>query len=156
MATGYYFWGTSKSGFAKREGKDGLLMHAPISTVFSIFFLPLFFFFLSLRSFYSQFLTTILPWVVFLPQVFSLLDPSLWVPPLGSYCSLTMGSSISSMAISPFYSKLIQWNFSLLPLGFHQLFLVYCGHSFMTTHQPIGCSNTISTQNTFAAPLLIS
>ena len=47
MATSYYFWETSKSGFAKREGKDGLLMHAPISAVFSLFILPLYFFFLS-------------------------------------------------------------------------------------------------------------
>ena len=36
--------GTSKSGFAKREGKDGLLMHAPIPAAFSLFFLPLSFF----------------------------------------------------------------------------------------------------------------
>ena len=36
--------GTSKSGFAKREGKDGLLMHALIPAVFSLFFLPLSFF----------------------------------------------------------------------------------------------------------------
>ena len=40
-----------KSGFAKREGKDGLLMHAPIPAAFSLFFLPLYFF-LSLRSFF--------------------------------------------------------------------------------------------------------
>ena len=55
MATDYYFWGTSKSGFAKREGKDGLLMHAPILAVFSLFVLPLSFF-LSLRSFTLSFL----------------------------------------------------------------------------------------------------
>ena len=55
MATNYYFWGTSKSGFAKREGKDGLLMHAPIPAVFSLFVLPLSFF-LSLRSFTLSFL----------------------------------------------------------------------------------------------------
>ena len=52
MATSYYFWGTSKSEFAKREGKDGLWMHAPNSIMFSLFFLPLSFF-LSLCSFYS-------------------------------------------------------------------------------------------------------
>ena len=52
MATSYYFWGTLKSEFAKREGKDGLLMHAHISAMFSLFFLPLSFF-LSLCSFYS-------------------------------------------------------------------------------------------------------
>ena len=44
MATDYYFWGTSKSGFSKSEVKDGLLMHAPIPAVFSLFFLPLPFF----------------------------------------------------------------------------------------------------------------
>ena len=33
-----------------------------------------------------------------------------------------------------FYSKLIQWDFSLLPLGLHQLFLVCCGHPFKITH----------------------
>ena len=54
MATDYYFWGTSKNGFAKREGKDGLLMHAPIPAMFSLFFLPLYFF-LSLRSFFFFF-----------------------------------------------------------------------------------------------------
>ena len=52
MAISYYFWGTSKSGFAKREGKYGLLMHAPISTVFSLFFLPLSFFLFSFSSFF--------------------------------------------------------------------------------------------------------
>ena len=44
MATNDYFWGTSKSGFAKREEKDGLLMYAPIPAVFSLFVLPLSFF----------------------------------------------------------------------------------------------------------------
>ena len=38
-----------------------------------------------------------------------------------------------------FYSKLIQWDFSLLPLELHQLFLVCCGHPFKITHSPIGC-----------------
>ena len=44
MAISYYFYGTSKSGFAKREGKYGLLMHAPIPAAFSLLFLPLSFF----------------------------------------------------------------------------------------------------------------
>ena len=58
MATDYYFWGTSKSGFVKRDGKDSILMHAPIPAVFSLFFLPLSFFlsfspfFLLLVSYY--------------------------------------------------------------------------------------------------------
>ena len=51
MATDYYFWGTSKSGFAKREGKDGLFMHALIPAVFSLFVLP-FSFFLSFSPFF--------------------------------------------------------------------------------------------------------
>ena len=38
-----------------------------------------------------------------------------------------------------FYSKLIQWDFFLLLLGLHQLFLVCCGHPFKITHSPIGC-----------------
>ena len=41
--------------------------------------------------------------------------------------------------LPPFYSELIQWDFSLLPLGLHQLFLVCCGHPFKITHSPIGC-----------------
>ena len=47
------------SGFAKRDGKDSLLMHAPILAVFSLFFLPLSLFlslspfFLLLVSYYS-------------------------------------------------------------------------------------------------------
>ena len=53
MATNYYFWGTSKSGFAKREEKDGLLMHAPIPAVFSLFVLPLSFFLSFSPFFYS-------------------------------------------------------------------------------------------------------
>ena len=55
-------------------------MQAPISAVFSLFFLPISFF-LSLRSFYSQFLTTLLPWVV-TPLVFSFLG------------SLSLGNSL--------------------------------------------------------------
>ena len=43
MSLNDYLLLISKSGFAKREGKDGLLMHAPISAMFSLFFLPPFF-----------------------------------------------------------------------------------------------------------------
>ena len=53
MATDYYFWGTSKSGFAKREGKDDLFMHALIPAVFSLFVLPLSFFLSFSLFFYS-------------------------------------------------------------------------------------------------------
>ena len=38
-----------------------------------------------------------------------------------------------------FYSDLIQWDFSLLPLRLHQLFLACCGQPFKITHSPIGC-----------------
>ena len=166
MATSYYFWGTSKSEFAKREEKDGLWMHAPNSIMFSLFFLPLSFF-LSLRSFYSQFLITLLSWIV---SPFGL--PFFWIslrgclllsyhgfPPLGAS---PLGSHsvsfflFSSMATSSFYIELIQWYFSLLPLGLHQSFLICYGHPFRTTHQPIDCLATTSAQNTLATPLLIS
>ena len=50
MATDYYFWGTSKSKFAKREGKYGLLMHALIPTAF----------FLRFTTFFLSFLLSIL------------------------------------------------------------------------------------------------
>ena len=38
-----------------------------------------------------------------------------------------------------FYSEPIQCDFSLLPLGLHQLFLVCCRHPFEITYSPIGC-----------------
>ena len=37
-------------------------------------------------------------------------------------CFPPLGLSFSAMVTSSFYSKLIQWDFSLLPLGLHQLF----------------------------------
>ena len=126
---------TSKSGFAEREGKDGLLMHTLIAATFSLFF-----FFLCVLFFNSQFLITILPWVVFLIWVFSLfLGSSLWVfttllPWISFLRCFSPPVPLSSMASSSFYSELIQWNFSLLPLGLHQLFLVCCGHPFKITH----------------------
>ena len=48
-------------------------------------------------------------------------------------------SLLFSAWLPSFYSKLVQWDFSLLSLGLHQLFLVCCGHSFKITHSPIGC-----------------
>ena len=49
MATSYYFWGTLKSGFANRDRKDSLLMHAPyFFHVFSFLFTTFFLFVLSL------------------------------------------------------------------------------------------------------------
>ena len=76
--------GTSKSGFVKREGKDGLLMHAPILAVFSLFVLPLSFFLsilsLLLVSYYSLAMGCS-PFLVF---------PFLGSLSLGAYYSLTM------------------------------------------------------------------
>ena len=76
--------GTSKSGFAKREGKDGLLMHAPILAVFSLFVLPLSFF-LSVLSLLlvSYYFPTVgySPFLVF---------PFLGSLSLGAYYFLTM------------------------------------------------------------------
>ena len=52
----------------------------------------------------------------------------------------------SSMATTPLYSGLIPWDFCLLPLRFHQLFWVCCGHPFRTAHPSIGCSTTTTTR----------
>ena len=134
-------------------------MHAPISAVFSLFVLPLSFFLsvlsLLLVSYYSPtvgcspfllfpflgtslwVLTTLLPWVFSLKcfpplglplSVFFSL-PLFFPPPLRPFFLPWLPS---------FYSKLIQWDFSLLPLGIHQLFLVCCRHHFKITHSPIG------------------
>ena len=135
-------------------------MHAPIPAAFSLFFLPFSFFLFvlflllisnyylamgcfshlglfpfgspSLSAYYS--LT-----MIFFPQV----PPPLWVP-FFQYFSLFPCFSSPSIPLfllwlPSFYSKLIQWHFSLLPLGLHQLFLVCCGHPFKITHSPIGC-----------------
>ena len=102
---------------------------------------------------------------LFLLGSFLFLGPSLWVPPplsaslrclLLSYHRILPSVPPSSMATSPFYSKLIQWDFSPLPLGFHQLFLVCCGYSFKTTHQLISCLAITFAQYILTAPLLIS
>ena len=138
-------------------------MHAPNSAVFSLFVLPLSFFlsvlFLLLVSYYS-------PVVGFFPfWSFLFLGPSLWVfttllpwvfplkcfPPLSLPLSVFFSLPCFSfppfffppffaMVTSSFYSQLIQWDFSLLPLRLHQLFLVCCGHPFKITHPPIGCT----------------
>ena len=78
----------------------------------------------------------------------------LWVFPFKCLCPLRSHSFcvfLSSLIFLPpfgplflpwlpsFYSELIQWDFSLLPLRLHQLFLVCCGHPFKITHPPIGC-----------------
>ena len=64
------------------------------------------------------------------------------------YGFLPLGASspLTSMPTCSFYSELIQCDFSLLPLGLHQLFLACCGHSFRITHQSIGCLATTYAQ----------
>ena len=84
-------------------------------------------------------LTTLLPWVF----------PLRCLRPLGSLFFLYFFSLLCFFPpisiplflawLPSFYSKLIQWDFSLLPLGLYQLFLVCCGHPFKITHSPIGC-----------------
>ena len=106
---------TSKSGFAKMEGKDGLLMHAPIPAVFSLFVLPLSFFL-------SFFLSVLLLLVSYYSLVVSCSPFGLffsWVPlsrflllfyhesfHLGA--SAPLGLPLSTMVTSSFYSELIQ------------------------------------------------
>ena len=108
--------------------------------LFLPYFLSSFYHFLSftLFLFYFYFLTTLLSWVV----------PYLALSFLRSFSlgdSLFLSASphpispLSAMVASSFYSELIQWDFSLLPLGLHQLFLVCCGHPFKITYSPIGC-----------------
>ena len=143
-------------------------MHAPILATFSLVFLPLPFF-LSLRSFlllvsyysptvgYSPFLvlpflgpslwvlTTLLPWVppfkcfshwvLLIRCFFSLFHVFLLLP----FFPPPLLSPFFLPWLPPFYSELIQWDFSLLPLELYQLFLVCCEHPFKITHPPIGC-----------------
>lgn len=104
-------------------------MHAPILTIFSLFFLPISFF-LSILFNLSFLLLSCCG--LFPLWFFLFLGPSLWVPPplsasLRCYHSLTMGSSFSSIAASHFYSELIQWDFSLLPLSFINCFWFVLG-----------------------------
>ena len=151
-------------------------MHAPIPAVFSLFVLPLSFFLyvlsLLLVSYYSPavgcspfwsflflgtslwVLTTLLPWVFSLRCLRPLGSPS-----FGVFLSFPVFPPIPfnplfMLWLPSFYSELIQWDFSLLPLRLHQLFLVCCGHPFKITHPPIGCP--CHSQYMFAAPLLIS
>ena len=84
-------------------------------------------------------LTTLLPWVF----------PLRCLCPLGSlfFQCFFLSSVFFPLHFGPFflpwlpsfYNELIQWDFSLLPLGLYQLFLVCCGHPFKITHSPIGC-----------------
>ena len=83
-------------------------------------------------------LTTLLPWVF----------PLRCLCPLGSlffWCFFSLPCFFLPFwspflpRLPSFYSELIQWDFSLLPIGLHQLFLIRCGHPFKITHPPIGC-----------------
>ena len=120
MATDYYFWGTSKSGFAKREGKGGLLMHAPIPAMIYLFFLPLSFFlsfclfFFLLVSYYS-FTVSCSPfglsfsWVPLSRCLSLCLNVSFRCLLLSHHRFLPLGTSpFSSMTTSSFYYELIQ------------------------------------------------
>ena len=124
--------GFQRVGLLKRGGGGGRggrwsidacpYFYRVFSLLFITFFLSLFLLCYSFLSFHY-----------FLPLGPSLLDaPS--PPPLPPL--------FSSMATTPLYNGLISWNFSLLPLGLYQLFLVCCRHPFRTARQPIGCSAT--------------
>ena len=139
-------------------------MHASIPAVISLFVLPLSFF-LSILSFflvsYYSLAMGCSPFLVFpffgylsLGAYYSLI---MGFPPLSA--SLHWVSLFQCFFLFPcfilhyspsvppfflpwlpsFYSKLIQCDFFLLPLGLHQLFLVCCEHPFKITHSPIGC-----------------
>jgi len=74
-----------------------------------------------------------------------------------SLCFLASGSSLST-TIAIIYTWLILWDFSILSLGLHQLFLIYGGHPFRVVHQPIGCPFTTTTghaQCILFLPLLV-
>ena len=166
MTTSYYFWRLQKVGLLR--GREKMVYWC--IPLFLPCFLSSFYQFLSLFLFVLFTLSCLLLsyrglffslgyfpfWIPLslgaslskcLPWVLTALLP--WVPPLRCF-------PFSSMATASFYSELIQWDFSLLPLGFHQLFLACCWHSFRTVHQPIGCLTTTSAQYMFVAPLLIS
>ena len=83
-------------------------------------------------------LTTLLLWVFPLRCLCPLRSPSFGVF-LSSLFFLPPFSPLFLPWIPSFYSELIQWDFSLLPLGLHQLFLVCCRHPFKITHLPNGC-----------------
>ena len=164
MATSNYFWGHQRVGLLR--GREKMVYWC--MPIFLSYFLYLFYhFFLSLCSFFTlSFLLlscrVLFPicglsfsWVLSLGAFYYL---TMGFPPLSASlhwislfrCSspffflffLCFPSSIPflfSAWLPSFYSQLIQWDFSLLPLGLHQLFLVCCGHSFKITHSPIGC-----------------
>ena len=84
-------------------------------------------------------LITLLLWVFSLRCLRPLGSPSFGVFLSSPVFPLIPFSPLFLLWLPSFYSELIQWDFSLLPLGLHQLFLVCCGHPFKITHPPIGC-----------------
>ena len=164
MTTSYYFWGLQRMGLLRGREKIvywcmPLILPCFLSSFYHFFFLSfsfsVLFFTLSFWLLSCHGLFFYFGYFLFLGPFLSL-STSLRCLLLSYHGFLHLGSSpLSSMAISSFYSELIQWDFSLLPLGLHQLFLACYGHSFSTTHQPIGCPTTTSTHNTFTAPLFI-
>ena len=113
--------------------------------LFLLCFLSSFYHFLSffpfLRSFFLSFffLLLFLLWVSLL-SVFTTFFP--WVFLLSTSSASPRCFSPFHLSITPLYSELIPWDFSLLPLWLHPLFLVSCGHPFKTVHPSIGCSTT--------------
>ena len=136
-------------------------MHAPIPVVFSLFFLPLSFFlsvlflllisnyYLAIGCFSFGLFFSWVPLSRCLLLSYHGFFPLGASAPLGlfSFCIFSLFCVFFLPFRSPlflpwlpsFYSKLIQWDFSLLPLELHQLFLVCCGYPFKITHLPIGC-----------------
>ena len=128
-------------------------MHALIPATFSLFFffLCVLFFLLLVSNYYlavgcSPFLFFLFPGYLSLGAYDSLtmgfppLSTSLhWISLFRCFFLFPFLSPLNLPWLPSFYSKLIQWDFSLLPLGLYQLFLVCCGHSFKITHSPIGC-----------------
>lgn len=75
------------------------------------------------------------------------------------YFSYLRSSPFPFVATVPIYTGLILSDFSILPLWFHQLFMVYGGHSFKVAHQPLGCPSTTTTwhaQCILFIPLLVT
>ena len=160
MATSYYFWGHQRVGLLR--GREKIVYSC--MPLFLPYFLSSFYHFLSFTPFLFLLLVSYSlvvgcsPFGLFFAWIplsrFLLLSYYGFFPlgasaPLGPLLSVffSLPSFSSPIPFGPlflpwlpsFYSELIQWDFSLLPLGLHQLFLVCCGHPFKITHRPIGC-----------------
>ena len=164
MATIYYFWKLQRVGLLRGREKmvywcmPLFLPHFPSSFSFSVFF-----FLLLVSNYYlavgcSPFLVFLFPGYLSLGAYYSL---TMGFPPLSTslhwvslfrcffslplfflfFCFFLLNFLVpfNLPCLPSFYSKMIQCDFSLLPLGLYQLFLVCCGHPFKITHSPIGC-----------------